>query len=57
MQHAWIGRECQWDIGNPEGRRPLDRSGSRWMDNIEIDVGEIGYGVMDWVGQAQDRGR
>jgi hypothetical protein len=34
-------------VGKQEGKRPLGRLGRRWEDNIEMDVREIGWGVMD----------
>ena len=39
----------------PEGKRPLGRPRRRWMDNIMIDLQEVGCGYMDWIGLAQDR--
>jgi hypothetical protein len=39
----------------PEGRRPLGRPRRRWVDNIKMDLREIGWDGMDWVGLAQDR--
>jgi hypothetical protein len=44
-------------VGRPEGRRPLGRPRRRWEDNIEMDVGEIGFGDVDWIHLAQDRDR
>jgi hypothetical protein len=44
-------------VGNPEGRRPLGRPRRRWMDNIKIDLLEIGLSVGNWIGLAQDRYR
>jgi hypothetical protein len=44
-------------VGKPEGKRPLGRPRHRWMDNIKMDVLEIGLNVMDWIGLAQDRYR
>jgi hypothetical protein len=38
-------------VGKPEGKRPL----GRWMDNIKVDLLEIGLSVVDWIGLAQDR--
>jgi hypothetical protein len=40
-----------------EGRRPLGRPRRRWLDNIRIDLVEVGWGDVDWIGLAQDRGR
>jgi hypothetical protein len=44
-------------VRNPEGRRPLGRSSHRWIDNIKIDLLEIGLSVVDWIGLTQDRYR
>ena len=40
-----------------EGRRPLGRPRRRWVDNIRMDLQEVGCGYMDWIGLAQDRDR
>jgi len=42
-------------VGKPEGKRPLRRPRRRWMDNIRMDLQEVGCGYMDWIGLAQDR--
>jgi hypothetical protein len=42
-------------VGKPEGKRPLGRPRRRWVDNIKIDLLEIGWGDVDWIGLAQDR--
>jgi hypothetical protein len=42
-------------LGKPEEKRPLGRPKHRWLDNIRMDLGEIGLGVVDWIGPAQDR--
>jgi hypothetical protein len=44
-------------VGKPEGRRPLGRLRCRWMDNIRMDLVEIVWGDVDWIGLAQDRDR
>jgi hypothetical protein len=44
-------------LGKPEGKRPIGRSRCRWMDNIKMDLLEIGLSVVDWIGLAQDRYR
>ena len=36
-------------VGKPEGKRPLGRPRHRWVDNIRMDVQEVGCGL-DWVG-------
>jgi hypothetical protein len=42
-------------VGKPEGKRPLGRRRRRWVDNIKMDLLEIGRGGVDWIGLAQDR--
>ena len=42
-------------LGKPEGRRSLGRPRRRWVDNIKIDLQELGCGYVDWIGLAQDR--
>jgi hypothetical protein len=37
-----------------EGKRPLGRPGSRWEDNIKMDLQEVRCGSMDWIELAQD---
>ena len=44
-------------VGKPEGRRPVGRPRRRWVDNIRMDLQEVGCGYMDWIGLAQDRDR
>jgi len=44
-------------LGKAEGRRPLGRPRRRWVDNIRMDLQEVGCGYMDWIGLAQDRDR
>jgi hypothetical protein len=34
-------------VGKPEGKRPLGRPRRRWVDNIWMDIGEVGWGEMD----------
>jgi hypothetical protein len=42
-------------VGNPEGKTPLRRSRRRWVNNIKMDLKEIGWDGMDWLDLAQDR--
>jgi hypothetical protein len=42
-------------VGRPEGRRPLGGPGRKWEDNIKMDLGEIGFGDVDWIHLARDR--
>jgi hypothetical protein len=44
-------------VGKPEGKRPLGRPKCRWVDNIRMDLGEVGWGDVDWIDLAQDRNR
>ena len=44
-------------VGKPEGKRPMGRPRSRWVDNFRTDLQEVGCGYMDWIGRAQDRNR
>jgi len=44
-------------VGEPERRRPLGRPRRIWMDNIRMDLQEVGCGYMDWIGLSQDRDR
>jgi len=44
-------------VGKTEGKRPLARPRLRWVDNIRMDLQEVGCGYMDWIGLAQDRDR
>jgi hypothetical protein len=41
----------------PEGRRPLGRPRRGWINNIKIDLLEVGLSVVNWIGVAQDRFR
>jgi hypothetical protein len=36
-------------MGKPEGNRPLQKSRHRWVDNIKMDLRDIGWGGMDWI--------
>jgi hypothetical protein len=37
-------------VGKPEGKKPLRRSRRRWVDKTKIDLREIGWDGMDWIG-------
>jgi hypothetical protein len=41
-------------VGKSEGRRPLGRPRGMWLD-IRMDLVQVGWGDVDWVGLAQDR--
>jgi hypothetical protein len=42
-------------VGKPEGMRPLGRPRRRWVNNIKMDLREIGRDGVDWIDLAQDR--
>jgi hypothetical protein len=44
-------------VRKSRGKRPLGRSRSRWVDNIKLDLGEMGWGSVDWIGLAPDRNK
>jgi hypothetical protein len=41
--------------GKPKGKRPLGRLRRRCLENIKIDLREIGWDIVDWIDLAQDR--
>jgi hypothetical protein len=45
---------CRILVGKPEGRRSLGRPRRRWVDNIKMDLREIGWDGIDWIDLAQD---
>jgi hypothetical protein len=44
-------------VRKPEGKRPLGRPRCKWESNIQMDLREIGWGGMDWIDLAQDKGQ
>jgi hypothetical protein len=44
-------------VGKPEGKRSLGRPRRRWVVNNKLDLGEVGWGDVGWIGLAQDRNR
>jgi hypothetical protein len=44
-------------VGKPERKRPLGRPRHRWLDNIKMDLLDIGLCGVNWIGLAQDRYR
>jgi len=56
----WAGHVAHMDeergcIGSWWGNRIEGDHWRRWMDNIRMDLQEVGCGYMDWIGLAQDR--
>jgi hypothetical protein len=46
---------CRILVGKPERKRPLGRPRRRWVDNIKMDLREIGWYGMDWIDLVQGR--
>jgi hypothetical protein len=44
-------------VRKAERKRPLGRPRRRWVDNIRMNLGEVGWGDVDWIGLAKDRNR
>jgi hypothetical protein len=42
-------------VGNPKGKKPLEKPRCTWIDNIKMGLREIGWGGMDWIDLAEDR--
>jgi hypothetical protein len=42
-------------VRKPEGKRPIGRPRRRWVDNIRMELGEIGRGDVDWIGLARGK--
>jgi len=58
MWRVWVRRGMyRVLVGKPEGKKPLGRPRRRWVDNIRMDLQEVEFGHMDWIGLAQDRDR
>ena len=58
MWRVWVRRGgYRALVGKTEGRRPMGRPRRRWVDNIRMDLQEVGCGYMDWIGLAHDRDR
>jgi len=53
-----VERRCAYRVlvGKPEGKRPLERPGHRWVDNIKIDLQERDWG-RNWIDLPQDTER
>jgi hypothetical protein len=42
-------------VGKPEGKRTLRRPRRSWVDNIRMDLIEVGWFDVNWIGLAQDK--
>ena len=63
---SWVGHVAcmgEWIciyrvlVGKPDGKRLFGRPNLRWEDNINMDLQELGCGVMDWIDLTEDRDR
>jgi hypothetical protein len=54
MGHEWGEEECIQDTGEVR-RKETTRKTTKWVDNIKIDLREIGWDGMDWIDLAPDR--
>jgi hypothetical protein len=55
-----MGRACSTNayrilVGKSEGKRTLVRPTRRWVENIKMDLREMGWDSMDWMNLAKDR--
>jgi hypothetical protein len=50
-----MGKKTKAYYEKARGKIPLGRSRRRWVDSIKINIGEIGWGGVDWIGLAQDK--
>jgi hypothetical protein len=48
---------CRLLVGKPEGKRPLGRPRRCWVNTIRMDLVEVGWRDVDWVGLAENRDR
>jgi hypothetical protein len=42
-------------VGKTEGKRPVGRPRCKWVHNIKMNLGDVEWGGVDWIGLAQDR--
>jgi hypothetical protein len=58
VARIWEKRNAYWLlVGKPEGKRPLGRARHMLVDNIRMDLGEVGWGDVGWIGLAQGKKR
>jgi hypothetical protein len=55
IEHVARMGACSLLVGKTDGNGPHARASRRWVDNANMDLGEIGWGGMDWMSLAQDR--
>jgi hypothetical protein len=42
-------------VGKPEGKRPFGGPRRGWVNNIKVDLRDIGWGGIDWISLTQER--
>jgi hypothetical protein len=62
VEEGEMGRACSTNgeksnVGKPEGKKLLGKPRRRWVDNIRMDLGELGWDGVNWIDLAQDRDR
>jgi hypothetical protein len=58
VARMWEKRnEHRFLVGKPEGKRPPERPRHSWFDNIRMDLADVGWGDVDWIGLAQGKDR
>jgi hypothetical protein len=52
-------KRMRWEdhVARMGEKSPLGRPRRRWVDNIRMDLVEVGWGDVDWIGLAKDRNR
>jgi hypothetical protein len=50
-------RGMSWAGHVARGKRPLGRPRRWWVDNIRMDLGEVRWGDVNWIGLAEERNR
>jgi hypothetical protein len=56
MWHTWDRKVYRVLVGKPKGKTPLRRPRHRWENGIRMDLKELGWGGVEWIQLAQDRG-
>jgi hypothetical protein len=55
VKHEWGRTAYRLLVGKPEEKRPLGRLRRRWVDNIKMNLSEVGWDGVDWMDMSQDR--
>jgi hypothetical protein len=55
MAEKW--NACTLLVGKPDGKRLLGKPRHKWVDNIRMNLGKVGWGDVDWIGLAQNTDR